>query len=788
MQNELLDGFFLNGVRIEPLTGSVFATAGVRHLPSKSMEVLLCLAKNPRHLVSREEILAHVWGSEDASQVSLNHAISDIRHALGDQATKPVFIQTVPKRGFRLLVEPGLEKSELPGATTTVPVLPAEGAPFLKELMNRGVVQAGLAYLVIGWALIQVSDVTFENLGLPDWSVPFVTFVVVGGFPIALILAWFLETVEGRLVLDTGKRSTKLLSGLGRNYASILGAYAIAFIGAGIYQVAIGFTPPTRLVEVTTTEIEDVIPIEPNSIAVLRFLNIDGSERSQIFSNGFAEDVLDRLARIPGLLVSSRGDAWSLPDSASSEQVRRRLRVAYFLEGSVRLNGDNLRVVVQLIDSETGFHIISRSFDKNITEFIDVEREITDLTIANLRVALPEETQLALDNSFIVTDVDAYVLYRRGKEIFLRPQTEESLNEAIELYKQALSIDPEYAAANAGLCASYVAMYEVTNHITNVTLAEAQCSAALQTNPNLHMVYTALGDLNLLTGEYRNAEAAFQRALNINARDVEAMRGLAEAYERQQKMEEAEALLRTAAQLQPGNWRSMDAVGSFLFSNGRSLEAADFFRKVIALDPGNFQGHGNLGSALLMAGEFAPAATALGRALEFEYDAAYASNLGIINYYLGNYDDAVAMQRTVVDAFPESGVDWLTLGDALTFSSEQSEAGAAYRKSIQLFEKQLTVNPGDPRTLYRVAWAYAMLGEIEKAQELIAQSKEIAPQLPYVHYYSALLNVKNNKDEAAMDDLAEAVDKGYSTQMLALEPFLADISKRADFAELVKVD
>jgi TolB-like protein len=144
-------------------------------------------------------------------------------------------------------------------------------------------------------------------------------------------------------------------------------------------------------------------------------MNIDGSEQSEVFSHGLAEDVLDRLARVPGLLVSARGDSWSLPVNSRSADVRKRLRVAYYLEGSVRIVGDHLRVVAQLIDSERGVHVVSRSFDKKIENFLEVQREITELTVANLRVVLPEETQMLFANEYEGLEVDAYIMYRRGR-------------------------------------------------------------------------------------------------------------------------------------------------------------------------------------------------------------------------------------------------------------------------------------------------------------------------------------------------------------------------------------
>jgi len=485
------------------------------------------------------------------------------------------------------------------------------------------------------------------------------------------------------------------------------------------------------------------------------------------------------------LLVASRGDSWSLPLNSSSEEVRSRLRVAYYLEGSVRLIDGELRVVAQLIDSATGFHIVSKSFDRDLENFMDVQTEITELTVANLRVALPEDTQMRLTPVYPGADVDAYVLYRRGKELFDAPQTEESLTEVVNLYHQALQVDPDYAAAHAGLCVTYAKAYEINSDAGYVDMAEKACAEALAANPNLHMVYTALGDLYLLNGRDTEGESAYLRALEINSHDVQAMQGLALALEHQQRADEAEDLLNQAIRLQPGNWRSINALGGFLFARGRYAEAAEAYRQVVLLDPNNWQGQGNLGSSLLMVGEFEPAALALRRALENHADAAYASNLGIIYYFLGHFDEAVAIQREVVELYPESNLDWLNLGDALFFSSESELAENAYRTAATLSEKLLKVNPTDAGTLYRLAWASAMLGNGDYADELIARARTIAPNNPYVHYYSGLMKSVEKDDEAAIEDIRIAVENGFPVKMLAAEPFLADYRESESFVQII---
>ena len=201
-KSELLQGFYLRDVLVEPLRGRVTGKSGSAHLPPKAAEVLVNLALEPCEIVSRERLLEQVWGEDHGSREALSHAISEIRHALKDHHDDPVYIQTLPMRGYRLLVKPELVSD----STSTVVIGSESGVRvtdlgFLENLKQRGVLETGIAYLVVGWLIIQIADIVFGQLYLPDWAGTFVTVLVITGFPIALILSWFLEFRDGRAVV-----------------------------------------------------------------------------------------------------------------------------------------------------------------------------------------------------------------------------------------------------------------------------------------------------------------------------------------------------------------------------------------------------------------------------------------------------------------------------------------------------------------------------------------------------------------------------------------------------------
>jgi TolB-like protein len=208
----------------------------------------------------------------------------------------------------------------------------------------------------------------FDQLHLPPWAGTFVTVLVIAGFPIAILLSWFLEFRDGRAVLDGVSPRDRRRRRFGRTYMSVISGLAVAAILVFLFDREFGL-PVAHEPPVPASEPTAAPPVTDNSIAVLPFMNVDGSDKTRAFSNGLVDDVINRLARVPGLRVSSRGDSFTLEPNSPSDVVRRRLRVAMYIEGSVEIAGDAIRVTVQLINSADGFHIQSRTFNHPLKDF-----------------------------------------------------------------------------------------------------------------------------------------------------------------------------------------------------------------------------------------------------------------------------------------------------------------------------------------------------------------------------------------------------------------------------------
>ena len=524
--------------------------------------------------------------------------------------------------------------------------------------------------------------------------------------------------------------------------------------------------------------------IEPGSIAVLPLRNIDGSERTQIFSSGLTEDVTNRLARIPGMQVSSWQDSSTLPPDASSEEVRERLRVKFYIGGSVRVSGSQIRVVIRLNDAVTGVQLQSRRFDRQSEDFFTIQDEITRLAIASLRIALPENAQDLMNVADTDINIDAYVLYRRGMNQLFLPTTRETLLSAMDWFDKAVREDTDYAAAHAGACRAHTLAFIHLDEPDRIDAAESSCQRALSLSPNLPIVHNALGDLYLAVGKLGPAAAAYRSALDFDENNAIALLGLANVYTQLKRADDAERVYRRAIVVQPGNWRSYNDLGWFYFQNGRYAEAAEAYREVVELDRSNFQGWSNLASALMLSGDFESAAPAFARSIEIDPQAHAYTSLGLMHYYLDDLDSAIVALTQATKLSPGDHLVWANLGDALWHSGETEKARQAFTEALGICQRLLEINPKDSEAMIDMAWSYAMLDEPDLARSLMEEASLLTPDDPYLHYIGGLILARQGKIDAALDSLSNAVNFGYPLVMLKAEPHLRILKDQPAFQSL----
>jgi serine/threonine-protein kinase len=267
---------------------------------------------------------------------------------------------------------------------------------------------------------------------------------------------------------------------------------------------------------------------------------------------------------------------------------------------------------------------------------------------------------------------------------------------------------------------------------------------------------------------------------------VNAYDGLAETYQQQNRLGEAERTFRRAIEVEPRFWRGHLSMGNFLFSAGRSEEAIEYFTRVTDLTPDNSTGYLNLGSTYYMLGEFEKAANAWKRSVELLPSHFAYANIGSSYFFLSRFDEAIEMYQRAIALAPDDFETWGALGDACRFAEGQTEsARQAYTKAIELAEDVLRVNPSDADATVMLAHYYANIDQSERAKELLARALKLAPQSMFVCYDAAVTNVSLGETEKALSAIEQAVELGYPVNLLSVDAGLVPLMSSDRFTALL---
>ena len=661
------------------------------------------------------------------------------------------------------------------------PEAPHEGtghfAEFIAELRRRRVIRVGFVYLIAAWLIMQVAQTTFPALLLPDWSVTLVVILLVLGFPVALILAWAYQ-VEADSASHT-ETSVQIVLDKGRKLDFIIIAGLVSVVVILAYELYVRDAPqaPAVATESPPPAI-DVTPTETPrpSIGVLPFVNMSDDPQNEYFADGLAEEILNLLVRMQEIDVAARTSSFYFKGKdVDISMVADHLGVANVLEGSVRRQGDTIRVTAQLIEAESGFHLWSNTYQRKLEDIFSIQDEIARQVANGLNVVLSSDSDALLDQ--VPTDsVEAYQFYLQGRDYLRGDRSETRLLGAKALFDRAIDIDGNFAEAHAGLCDTLLALYVNSRSTEYFEQAERACFRGLTLDSGAGDVNAALGNLYRLSGQYEKAITEFERAIALNNRNVDAYDGLADTYKLQNRIVEAESTYQRVVDLQPGYWRGHLEMGNFLFYAGRPREAVESFTYVVNVAPDSATGHLNLGAAYYMLGEFENAATAWRRSIELEPRTSAYLNVGSSYFFLGRFDEAAEMYKQASEMAPEDFEVWGALGDAYRYTDDNKAlAEPAYLKAIELGEKLLDINQSDAITIAALAQYYAHIGDATKAVTLVSEAESLEPENMYVQYFLAVTNASLGDEESAVSAVEKAVEFGYPTRLLAVDAGLAAI-------------
>jgi len=397
-----------------------------------------------------------------------------------------------------------------------------------EELKRRKVFKVGAAYLVVAWLAVQAASIGFPAFDAPPWALRIFILVIFLGFPISLVFAWAFDvTPEGVKTEQSSRMSRTILVS-----AVALAALAFAwyFKGQPAYRED-GSKAPEAAATASAAKAEaPATAINKKSIAVLPFTDLSPNHDQEYFSDGIAEEILNALAQVKDLKVAGRTSSFHFKGKNDDLRViGQTLGVAHILEGSVRKQGDKVRITAQLIQTADGFHLWSESYDGDLKDVFQLQEDIARSITDKLQVILQgDQTQRLV--SVPTQNTEAYSLYLQASQVFNRREGAR-FPEAIEQLEQALRLDPKFARAHSRLAAmqSLAPNYDQRVIASAAAASEEHARKAIALDASLAEPYAALGQLYERQRRYIETFAVLEKAVAIDPNDVTANFWLATA-------------------------------------------------------------------------------------------------------------------------------------------------------------------------------------------------------------------------------------------------------------------
>jgi TolB-like protein/Tfp pilus assembly protein PilF len=556
--------------------------------------------------------------------------------------------------------------------------------PFFNELKRRNVFRVAVAYIIVGWLLLQVSDTLVPALHLPQWFQSGVALLLILGLPIALIFAWAFEmTPDGLKREHKVDRSQSITHDTGRKLDFAIFGVLVLALGYFAYDKFVLSTErDADLVESTMRAVTEQAAADPEesavpdkSIAVLPFVNMSSDAEQEYFSDGLSEELLNLLTKIPQLRVTSRSSAFSYKGKDFKiADVGRELNVRYVLEGSVRKAGKQLRITAQLIETGSDTHLWSETYDRTLDNIFAIQDEIASKVVRQLKV-----TMLGAAPVVEETRPEAYALYLQARQL-RRTRNEGLIEQAKRLLQQALEIDPGYAAA-------WIELSNVYAYQANMGLIPIEEGRAL-------------------------AREAVDKALAIDPEYAPALTNLsffAWAYDN--NLDTAARYLQRALQLEPANTDIISYAADLTRSLGRLDEAIALGEYIVARDPVNAGAHGSLGQYYTIAERWDESIAAYRTALRL------SPGISGAQYAIGMALLLKDEPQAALEAMQLEESTWRLIGLPLAYHAlgHADESDAALAALIEQNEQGAA---------YNIAYILAFRGEADRAFEWLDKAVE----------------------------------------------------------------
>jgi serine/threonine-protein kinase len=467
----------------------------------------------------------------------------------------------------------------------------------LAELKRRRVFRALVGYGIAAFAVLQIIEPLMHGLHWPDEVLSYVVAALAVGFPIVVSLAWIFDIGASGIQRTPptgatwrGKRLAAVLVGIG-----VLAAAPGTFWYFVVRRIG---SPPAPTAQLTP------------SIAVLPFVNLSSDKENEYFSDGVSEEIINALANVEGLRVVARTSAFAYKGKdVNVRRVGEELGVGSVLEGSVRRDGKGVRVAAQLIDAVTGYHLWSKTYDRDVENLFSTENELAGAIVKALMPKLVHAPALVREST---PSAEAHDLYLKGR-YFWNQRTADGLAKGIGLFQRAVALDPGYALAHSGLADSYDLLIDYGRSLAAEVVPRAREHAlkAVQLDPSLAEGHTSLANIESREHRWTNAEQEFRRAIQLSPGYATAHHWYALFLMQMGRLSEAQREVERARQLDPTSMIINTAATQVLYDSRAYDAAADRARKTLELYPAWVPARMLLARAHVQAGRMAEALAAL---------------------------------------------------------------------------------------------------------------------------------------------------------------------------------
>jgi TolB-like protein/Tfp pilus assembly protein PilF len=430
---------------------------------------------------------------------------------------------------------------------------------FFAELKRRNVYKVAIAYAIVAWLLMQIATQVFPFLEIPNWAIRLVIMLIVIGFPIALVIAWAFElTPEGLKRTEDVDLSKSITRKTGRKLDFLIIAVLLLVIAGMLFQRFHHNVSPA-----VSSSLE-------KSIAVLPFENLSRDPDNAFFTDGVQDEILTDLAKITDLKVISRTSVMQYKSGSSRNlpEIAQALKVAHVLEGSVQRSGNRVRVSAQLIDARNDTHVWAEKYDRDLADVFAIQSEIAEKIADQLQAKLSPTEKAAIEQR-PTGDLAAFDLYVRATALIDAepgsPTGTEDLLQAVSFLGQAIARDPAFLLAYCKLAGAHDRLYLLGDHTPGrFTLADtavknalrlgpdsgeahlasaqhlysnldydgarAEIGVAHRTLPNNPRIFELSGYIDRRQGRWEESTRNFERALDLDPRNVPTLRSIADTY------------------------------------------------------------------------------------------------------------------------------------------------------------------------------------------------------------------------------------------------------------------